>query len=426
MASGVGRRAIVVSLAAACVVGLTGAPPALAQAGTLDLAFSGDGKVVTNFTAGDDYIWDIAVQADGKIVGAGTSDGGRFFALARYDTGGTLDGTFGAGGRVTTDMTSGRDRIHAIAIQPDQKIVVAGMVAGRGGRYGLARYDADGVLDDTFSNDGKVFTNLVDGWDHAWGLAIQPDGKIVAAGASEVRGGGFSVVRYNVNGTLDDSFGGDGRVTTNFTDGDDWAWDVALQADGKVVVAGVAGPSPNKRVALARYHLNGSLDLTFGSDGKVTRNLTTGWEDATGVGIQPDGKIVIAGAVAGLGGKLLVLRFNTNGSLDGTFSGDGIVQTNFTTKDDFAWDVVLQADGKIVAAGTAGLDDGAGNFAVARYGTTGALDDSFSGDGKVVTSVTTGIDVATAVTIQANGKIVVGGRAGGNGGRFGVVRYLAA
>ena len=111
------RRAMIVGLASVCLVGLTSTPPALAQAGTLDTTFSGDGKALTDFTTGDDYIWDIAVQADQKIVGAGTADSGRYFALARYDIGGTLDGTFGAGGTVTTDMTQANDLINAVAVQ---------------------------------------------------------------------------------------------------------------------------------------------------------------------------------------------------------------------------------------------------------------------------------------------------------------------
>ena len=330
-----------------CLVGLASAPPALAQAGTLDTTFGDDGKAMTDFTTGEDYIWDIAVQADQKIVGAGTADGGRYFALARYDTDGTLDDTFGGGGRVTTDMTQSDDLINAVGVQVDQKIVVAGRVGGSGGRYGLARYDAGGILDPTFSGDGKVFTNIVSGWDHPYGLAIQPDGKIVAVGATQVRGGAFSVIRYNANGTLDGSFSGDGKLTTNFTSGDDWARDVALQVDGKIVVSGVAGTSSsNKMAALARYNANGTLDGSFSGDGKVTKNVTTGFEDANGVGIQLDGKIVTAGSVGGSGGRLLVLRFNANGSLDGSFSGDGIVTTNFTTRDDWAWDMTIQADGK--------------------------------------------------------------------------------
>lgn len=419
---------MVVSFASACLIALTPASPALAQApGTLDPAFGTGGVAKTNFTTGDDYIWDVALQLDGKIVGAGGSDGGRFVALARYNTDGTPDLTFGVGGMVTTDMTTGADQAQAVAVQTDQKIVVAGRAGGRGGRFGLARYDSAGVLDPTFSADGKVFTNLVRGYDHAWALAIQPDDKIVAAGAAQVGGGAFAIVRYNADGSLDNAFSGDGKVTTNFTSGDDWVWDVALQLNGKIVTSGVAGSSPsNKMVALARYNADGSLDGTFSGDGKLTRNPTRGWEDAAGVGIQPDGKIVIAGAGGGNGGRLLVMRFNTNGRIDSTFSGDGIARTNFTSRDDFAWDVSLQVDGKIVAAGTAGLGSGTGDFAVARFGSDGRLDTSFDGDGRVVTDVTTGVDVATAVTIQADGNIVVGGRVGGAGGRFGVVRYLAA
>jgi uncharacterized delta-60 repeat protein len=427
MRSHIGRRTLVVSFASACLLALATAPPALAVAGTLDPTFSVDGKAITNFTTGDDYIWDVALQSDGKIVGAGGSDGGRSVALARYNTDGTPDATFGAGGMVTTDMTTGADQAQAVAVQVDQKIVVAGRAGGSGGRFGLARYDTAGVLDPAFSGDGKVFTNLVSGYDHAWALAIQSDGKIVAAGAAQVRGGAFALVRYNADGTLDTTFSDDGKVTTNFTTGDDWVWDIAIQTDGKIVASGVAGASPsNKMVALARYNTDGSRDGTFSGDGKVTWNPTTGWEDAAGVGIQLDGKIVIAGAGGGNGGRLLVMRFNPDGGTDSSFSGDGMARTNFTSRDDFAWDVSLQTDGKIVAAGTAGLGGGTADFVVARYGTTGTLDSSFGVGGKVVTSLTTGTDVATAVTIQLDGNIVVGGRVGGAGGRFGVARYLAA
>ena len=421
-------RTAVACAIAAIACWLAGAAPALAVAGQLDTTFSGDGKATTNFTPGVDVVWDVAVQADGKIVAAGSSSGNRHFALARFEAGGALDPTFGGGdGKVVTPLTSKPDFIHAIAIQTDQKIVVAGRAGGSSGRYALARYDVDGSLDATFGGDGKVMTNLTSNWDHAWGLAIQPDGKIVAAGASGSAGGAFSVLRYHPNGSLDTSFSGDGKVITNFTTGDDWAWDVALQADGRLVVAGVAGRSgSDKRIALARYDTNGVLDSTFGGDGKVLRDLTSGWDDASGVGIQADGKIVTAGAVGGAGGRLLVSRFNVNGSRDTSFSVNGDVRTNFTPRDDFAWKLALQPDGKIVAVGTAGVGNGGGSIAVARYDTTGALDTSFSGDGKVVTDMTTGPDVATAVAIQPDGAIVVGGTVGRNDTRFAVLRYLAA
>jgi uncharacterized delta-60 repeat protein len=400
---------------------LTGATPVLAQAGTLDTTFSGDGKVVTNFTPRGDFIWATALQADGKIVAAGAAGvgngGAGTFALARYDTDGTLDSGFGGDGRVVTQMTLKTDVVQAVAIQADQKIVAAGRVGGSGGRYGLARYNPDGTLDTSFGGDGKVITNLTTRWDHAWGVAIQPDGKIVVVGASGVGGGAFSALRYNPGGTLDTSFSSDGKVITHFTTGDDWAWDVALQTDGKIVVGGVAGVSrSNKSVALVRYNADGSLDTSFGGDGKVMRNLTPGWDDASGIEIQADGKLVTAGATGGSGGQLLVIRIEADGTPDTTFSGDGRVATNFTTRDDFAWDLALQADGKIVAAGTAGVGTGS----------DGVLDTTFSGDGKVVTNMTPGADVATAVAIQADGAIVVGGEVGGSGGRFGVVRYVGA
>ena len=401
--------------------------PALAQAGDLDLTFSGDGIARTNFTPRGDFAWAIAVQADGKIVAAGASGGGRHFALARYSTDGRLDTTFGGDGRVVTPMTTADDIIHAVEFQADQRIVVAGQVGGKGGRYGLARYNTDGSLDTSFGGDGRVMTNLTRSWDLAWGLAVQPDGGIVAVGASGFAGGGFSAVRYLPNGRVDTTFSVDGKAMNNFTSGDDWAWDVALQADGKIVVAGIASASRSDRlVAMLRYNGDGTLDTAFSGDGKLTRNVTRGWDDASGVEIQPDGKIVTAGAVGGFGGRLLVLRFDADGRLDPTFSGDGIAAANFTRRDDFAWDLTLQTDGKVVAAGTAGIGAGEGSFAVARYGTGSRLDSSFGGDGKVVTDVTTGIDVATAVAVQADGAIVVGGEIGRTGGRFGVARYLAA
>ena len=421
-------RDALIGLLIACFVCLTGAPAAFAQAGDLDPSFGGDGIVATNFTADGDFIWDIEIQADGKIVGGGGSAGGRHFALARYDTDGALDDTFSGDGKVVTGMTGGQDVIHAVAIQDDLKIVVAGQVGGSGGRYGLVRYLPDGTLDDTFGGDGRVMTNLTDRWDHAWGLVIQPDGMILAVGASGIQGGAFSAVRYHPNGTRDTTFGGDGRVVTNFTGGDDWAWSVALQTDGKIVVAGIAYiTNTNRSVALVRYNTNGSLDPGFGIGGKVRMNPTSGWDDASGVVIQAaDGKIVTAGAVGGSGGRLLVLRLNGDGSPDTTFSDDGNQRTNFTSRDDFAWDVALQEDGKIVAAGSAGLGGGEGRIAVARYGSTGALDPTFGGDGKVLTNVTPTADVATGVAVQSDGSIVVGGEIGGSGGRFVVLRYLGA
>ena len=419
----------VAGIVAACAIWLTTTTPAVAQPGDLDQSFSGDGKAITDFTDRDDFIWDLAIQADGKIVAAGGSASGKHFALARYRTNGALDTTFGGDGRVVTRMTEGTDFVTAVAIQDDQKIVAAGRVSGSGGRYGLARYLANGKLDITFSGDGKVMTNLTPGRDNAWGVAIQPDGKIVAVGIASPLHGEFSVIRYNTDGSLDTTFSDDGKVITSVDDVTDWAWDVALQEDGKIVVSGVSQViASNTQLALVRYNDDGTLDEGFGPGGVgwVTANFTAGWDDASGVAIQSDGRIVTAGAGGGSGGRLLMARFNDDGTTDATFSGDGRTFTDFSSTDDYAWELALQLDGKIVAAGSSGSTATQSTIAVARYDSAGLLDPTFSGDGKVTTDATAGFDIATCVAVQTDGAIVVGGSVGGAGGRFAVLRYLAA
>lgn len=185
-----------------------------------------------------------------------------------------------------------------------------------------------GSLDTAFSGDGKATTNVTSGFDSAYGVAIQPvDAKIVAAGEVAGSGGRFGLVRYDTDGSLDAGFGGDGRVTTNFTSRYDAAGDVVVQGDGRIVAAGIAGGS-GSQFALARYNSDGSLDATFGGDGKVTTNFTAGSDFAFGVLVQPDGKIVAAGRAGGSGGRIAVARYETDGDLDPTFDGDGKVLTN--------------------------------------------------------------------------------------------------
>ncbi len=234
----------------------------------------------------------------------------------------------------------------------------------------------------------------------------------------------LSAPAFAAAGDLDTTFSGDGKLTTNFTTGDDVAFGVAIQSDGKIVAAGRA-PGSGGRFALARYNTDGTRDATFSGDGKLTTNFTTGDDGATGVAIQSDGKIVAGGWAAGSGGRFALVRYNTDGTRDATFSGDGKLTTNFTSRDDFANGLAIQSDGKIVLAGVANCCSNAA-FALVRYNTDGTRDATFSGDGKLTTNFTTGIDVAFGVAIQADGKIVAAGRAPGSGGRFALARYLAA
>jgi uncharacterized delta-60 repeat protein len=232
-------------LVAAVVIGVF---PAGAQAapGDLDLTFSGDGKQRTDFGFGDSRAAAIARQPDGKIVAVGADRGD--LALARYNPNGSLDTSFSGDGKQTTDFGGCCDGANGVALQDDGKIVVVG-----GGGFALARYNPNGSLDTSFSGDGKQTTSFT-AVDVANGVTIQGDGKIVAVGrAGDFGVTDFALARYNPNGSLDTSFSGDGRQTTDFG-GDDGANGVAIQGDGKIVAAGV-GPGPNgtNDFALARY-----------------------------------------------------------------------------------------------------------------------------------------------------------------------------
>jgi len=387
---------------------------ALGAPAELDPIFSDDGKLRTNFTPGFDQALAVAIQPDGKIVAAGRAESsGGVFAVARYTVDGTLDPTFSADGKTTANFRPGDDFAAAVVVLPDGDLVVAGRTAGRNHKFALVRYDADGTPDTAFSGDGRLVTDFTTGDDHAWDVAVQADGKIVAGGiAASGSDGQFAIARYNADGTLDPTFDGDGRVTTNLTARFDAITALAIQPDGKIVAAGAA--NDDRVFALARYNSDGTLDNTFDGDGKSVTNFTPGHDFAWDVALQPDGKIATSGRAAARFG---LARYTADGTLDSTFGGDGRVTTNFTADLDISTGIGLQADGKIVAVG------GANNlkFAIARYNDDGSLDLSFGGDGKVTTNLTRGRDYAWDFSLQADGKIVAAGAAGA---RFGVVRYL--
>lgn len=318
--------------------------------GKLDPSFGRGGKVLTDLGA-DDHIVAVAVQADGKIVAAGS--GGE---LVRYTTGGRLDRSFGAGGRVIDRSTS--SFYTGVALQKDGKIVVVGWSDRRD--FALTRYTAGGKVDTTFGRHGKVLTDLgTTSEDYAEAVAVQADGKIVAAGFSGgYPGNRFAVVRYTTSGKLDASFGRSGKVLTDVRHGDDTeAASLVLQADGKIVVGGSVGYQDSHDFALARYTTDGKLDASFGTGGKVLTNVARGVEHCNAVAVQPDGKIVAAGAS---GPGFALVRYTSRGKLDTTFGAAGRVLSG--PGGAWASSVAIQKDGKIVAAGSTGSA-----FAVVRY-----------------------------------------------------------
>jgi uncharacterized delta-60 repeat protein len=413
------RKLLLTLVGTAFLLVLT-AIPGSANPGTLDQTFDVDGRVTTDF-GGRDSAGGVVIQPDGKIVAAGFGAGpGEFdFAVARYNTDGSLDASFGGGdGMVTTDFANRDDRGWAVALQADGKIVVAGQsfvvpsVGGGDLDFALARYNTDGSLDTGFSGDGKVTMDLgVGETDAALDVAIQTDGKIVAAGyvrnlfPDPLGPADFAVARFNTDGTPDMAFGVGGKVTTDFGQDHDEASAVIIQSDGRIVAGGFAF-SGTFDFGLARYNTDGTPDLGWGGDGTVLTNFG-GTDSATGLALQPDGRIVAAGSTNLSGSVDMALaRYNTNGSLDTGFDGDGRVTTDFGG-DDSAAAVALQTDGKIVTAGSRLV--GTYDFALGRYLANGSLDPQWSGDGKVTTDFGGASDIAHGVAIQADGKIVAAG-----------------
>lgn len=364
--------------------------------------------------------------------GGSSSDGGGGGGGGGGTTPGSLYTSFGTGGKTITPIGNHFDIARAVAIQSDGKIVVAGYAEDDfvipSNNIALARYNADGSLDTSFSSDGKLITSVCCSFSKAYAIAIQSDGKIVVAG--EAYNGidtDFTLVRYNTDGSFDTSFDGDGKVTTAIGSYFDAAYSLAIQSDGKIVVAGEASDGKSYDIALARYNTNGSLDSSFGTGGKVVTVIGSGWDSANAIALQSDGKIVVAGkSYNGTADTFALVRYNADGSLDTTFDTDGIVTTLLSVSD-IANAIAIQSDGKIVVAGQS-YNGTATDYALARYNTDGSLDTSFNTDGKVVTDMGGSWDVANAIVIQSDGKIVVAGEAPPPGSvldDFGLARYNA-
>jgi serralysin len=375
---------------------------------------------------------------------------------------GALDPSFGNGGKVFTDFSGQEDDAFAMVVQPDDKIIVGGsaFIAGNND-FALSRYNADGSLDSGFGSNGKVTTDFFTYIDTIYAIALQADGKIVAGGNARhllpVNRSDFALVRYNANGSLDSTFGAGGKATANFFGDFDAITGLALQADGKIVAVGIAGNQAGfNNFALARFNTDGSLDPSFGSNGKVSNTIADILDQANAVAIQPDNKIVVAGysKLTNAGPfEAAVLRYNANGSLDTSFGTNGFVLTNLSSSFSTIAAIALQADGKIVAAGeayaTIGLDTA--DFTLVRYNANGTLDSGFNGGalltdqtpipadgdpvalahplGAIITDFYAHADEGFALRIQADGKLLVAGRsqlsAADESSDFAIARYNA-
>lgn len=389
--------AIVCSVFASAVHAVPGAP---------DATFAG-GLIVTHMGGNYSQAYAVAIQPDGKIIAAGYAATSPFsFALARYNTDGSLDTSFNTTGKAFASFGPGNSVGEAVAIQPDGKIVVAGTY-NNGRDFAISRHNPNGTLDTSFNGTGKVMTVFASFNNVPYAVAIQPDGKIVVAGHSSYD---LAIVRYNPDGSLDTSFNNTG-IVVNETLATGCA--IAIQPDGKIVVAG--GTSSSTSVMLARYHPNGTLDFATSAPG-----ITVGYA----VALQPDGKIVVAGGGGSSNNKdFALVRYHSDGGLDASFNGTGVVSTPISGRNDEIFGVAIQPNGKIIAAGYGYNAQNFKRIIMVRYNSNGSIDSSFNGGNAVTASG----DNARGVALQPDGRIVIAGDVGTSGfttARFVVARFL--
>ena len=401
---------------------------------------------MTDFDHSTDIANAVAVQADGKLVVVGTTyQNNDFsdedFAVARYNSNGTLDHTFGVGGKVQTDFPGLAAVASSVVIQSDGKIVAAGGAFPLFtflGDFKVVRYNPDGSLDSSFGDGGIVTTTFLGQGSYAFAVALQPDGKIIAAGTDFVNFSpedssdtDFALARYNSDGTPDATFNGDGQATTNFDGFNDDAFSILVQPDGKLVAVGSAkNPANFYDFAAARYLSNGAIDTTFGVTGKVRTDFGDhNFDQARSAVLQPDGKIVAAGfAISqnGLVQNFAVARYNSNGVLDAGFGTSGMTQIDFGSCCQSANKVLLQPRGKIITVGYANTESSDSDFLLARLTQTGALDPTFGASGKVRTSFGDLNGGANGAAFQGGKIVAVGFQAtfGDRWSEFALARYL--
>lgn len=406
--------------------------------GTVDTSFNG-GAQLTSVGEGEDYAFAMAVQADGKVVTVGrtsTAAGGRDIAITRHLRDGALDTSFGSGGKVVTAVApgSGADEARAVLVEPDGKIVIGGYsdASGTDMDFLVVRYNADGTLDTTFGDGGKTVTNIGDGTDIVFTLARQPDGKIVAAGSaafSQSTAQDFALIRYNTDGSLDAGFGVGGKVTTaiNTFGSNELIYAIVLQPVGdetRIVAVGGEGT-----FIAARYTSSGLLDASFGEGGKIRALFQSNIGSAESVTLTADNKIVIAGHI---GHEFSLVQLNTDGTLDTAFGTGGKVVTPVSSTNwDEATAVVRQADGKLLVGGWVyeGVSTN-GNFVVLRYNADGTSDAGFGTAGQVITPVAPNAarDSGRALALQFDERVqtvrvLQAGEATDGGYKFALVRY---
>lgn len=379
-----------------------------AQVGLPDINFGVNGIASVDL-GDDDEFQDLKVLPDGKILcfsksiepGTITS---RFPTLCRLNPDGSLDPTFGTGGKVILDtQVYLPDLYYALTVDALGRILV--VFQANPNMY-VQRFTADGTVDTNFSFDGQVIIDLGSDSEYPHDILVQSDGKILTfcSYAND-----FAFARLNEDGTFDTSFGTNGKQIHNVT-AIDKGLKMALQADGKILACGTTDDGFGNTVGLIRLNTDGTLDTSFDGDGKVTRLINAN-DSPFGLTVQSDGKIIVAGGsrIALQDQSGFVLRFNTDGSADNSFDTDGMVLVNISGLADAFRDVLLQPDGKILTAGVYDITTGDVPFWVTRLNTDGTLDTDFSTDGSTTVGLSGFDTYARAMDLTPSGDLIVGG-----------------
>ncbi len=383
--------------------------------GVVDTSFGG-GVVRQGIDIGEDYANAVAVQADGKVIVAGSSAtaNGTVVSLVRYGRDGGLDTTFGVGGKVLTTVGAhGNDAAQAVAVQPDGRIVVAGASdqGATGLDFAVLRYQADGSLDASFGNAGKVVADFAGDTDRAWALLVQPDGKIVVGGEANTGTGAgrtgidFALLRLNGDGSIDAGFGTQGKVVTPV--GAATASDVVrgLAIDGVQGEARILAIGGEGDFRAVRYRPDGAIDAGFGTLGKIDGLFNSVIGGARAVTVLPTGQAVIAGQV---NHHFAAVQLTTSGSLDAGFGTGGRFEQSLAANWNEATALVRQADGRLILGGWAYTGAGsAGDFAALRLNADGTIDPAFGNAGVTITATAPGTkdDQGRALVLQADDRV---------------------
>lgn len=416
-----------------CCICLFLSEKSFSQPGSLDKTFGTNGIVITDFNHDNDKGQKLAIQKDGKILLAGFSvdslNRANIF-VCRYLSSGVLDNSFGKNGKCLLSNVS--VVISAIALQKSQKIVLGGYI---GNRLFLCRLNTNGTLDSSFGLNGIVRYDSLSYY-ILFNIKIQNDDKIITVGMGDGSkydvSNVFRLYRFNANGSIDTAFGDKGNVSSHFGDGNDAANDLVIQKNGKIVVGGFTNfyGDHSPPVTVARYNVDGSLDSSFGINGIDTTFIHSPYDIGVTLALQNDQKIIASAFSSnGVNDSYGHIRYKENGMLDSSFGANGIVITKVSTSNNssYYYDVpnsvyVDDNDGKIYQAGTATNGTNI-DFGLLKYNPNGTLDSSFGNDGKVITSILNGDDYGESVLLQ-DSKIIVGGYAKNTSDNdFTLVRY---